>query len=424
MSLATAVCFYNNGTLDKRAFTMMGLSAKADDTAIGFFGTGFKYAIATLLRNNCTIRVVVRNDEHDDNDERVFDFHSAVGNFRGKEHDFVYCVYTDSYSDEEETIELPFTTHLGANWKLWQAYRELFTNAKDEAGGVQLVNLPRDGGSSLRPGDVNIYVTGADFLEVYHNHDKYFLNAQAVATGYRMRCVPKMADHDNVVYYKTMYTGTKLDKPTYFTYDYIKTVELTEDRTLADTWFLRNHIGEIWLANMSFDMLVEHLPKIAKDTYYEYGIESGYHDGCEDFHRACAYLNEMNRPMPMWARDVYSKKLPFDQQVEQYKPTRHQRTQLKKALDILAHHKHNIDGDKLILCASLPNDVLGYYKAGIIYIAKSAFERGFEKLLGTLYEEYLHHIEGCDDMSRQMQNILVDKCASLMEQVYEMEQSE
>ena len=408
------VCFCNNGAFDKRAFTMMGLSAKADDKAIGFFGTGFKYAIATLLRHGARVRVAV----NDNGKYTVYTFFTVKDVFRDKEHDFMY------YSDGNNEYALPFTAHLGKNWKIWQAYRELYTNALDEGGGVVLLEDDTVG-AILERGDVCIYVTNcSELVDVYHDRDKYFLNAPSLVEGYRMRAVEKHSNSDNVVYYKTMYTGTKVDKETYFTYDYTKTVELTEDRTLADTWYLRSHIGELWVQNMSYDMLIEHLPKITNDKYFEYNIDAGWHDGSEDFHRACAYLNKMERPMPMWARDVYTKQLPFDKQIDLYKPTRHQRVQLNKAIDILAHHKHLIDAtsEKLVLCASLPNDVLGYYKDGVIYIAKEAFNRGFEKLLGTLYEEHIHMIEGCDDMSRQMQNILVDKCASLMEQVYDMEQ--
>lgn len=413
-----AICFHNNGTLERRAFTMMGLSAKADEKAIGFFGTGFKYGIATLLRHGASIRIVAQDGY---GEYVTYDFSSAPGKFRGKEHNFVYCSISNDVGEyEEDEFELPFTTHLGANWKLWQAYRELYTNAKDEGGGVVLIDVDE----VYKRNGVNVFVTNCpDFVEVYHNHNKYFLNAETLVEGYRMRAVEKQHNSDNVVYYKTMYTGTKLDKESYLTYDYIKTVELTEDRTLGDTWYLRTHIGELWINNMSYDMLVEHLPKIANDRYYEYGIDASYHEGSEDFHRACKYLNEMHLPMPMWARDVYSRKLPFDQQVEPYKPTRHQRMQLQRAIAVLAHHRHMIDMNNVVLCNSLPNDVLGYYKQGTIYIAKEAFTRGFEKLLGTLYEEHIHMVNNCIDMSREMQNILVDDCASLMLQIYEMEET-
>jgi len=386
---------------------MMGLSAKKDDTAIGFFGTGFKYAIATLLRLGATIEITARSGEG----YTTYNFYSIGDKFRGKEFECIYC------ESEQDRIELPFTTHLGANWKAWQAYRELFTNAKDEGGGVALIDDLK-----VAAADIVVSVTDNNIAKVFEEHDKYFLNEEAVSTGYRMRCVQKRQTHDNVVYYKSMYTGTRLDKPTFFTYDYVKTVDLTEDRTLADTWYIRTHIGELWACNMDYDTLVEYLPKIANQDYFENSLDTGYHAGSEDFLNACAYLNKMHRPMPMWARDMYIKTLPFDQQIEAYKPTRHQKAQLAKAIEILAHHKYMIDLEKLHLCTSLPSDVLGYYRDGNIYIAKEAFDRGFEKLLGTLYEEWLHMHEQCDDMSRSMQNILVDRVASLMEQVYDMEQ--
>lgn len=411
----TSICFYNNGTLDKRAFTMLGLSAKSSDEAIGFFGTGFKYAIATILRHGCDVTITANGKE--------YNFYTKSDRFRDTEYNAIYCSYALSSYDNPDgvvKIELPFTTHLGASWKLWQAYRELFTNAKDEGGGVQPIDID-DPACTFKPGDVCVYVTGPDFVAVYDNHDMYFLNAETVVQGYKIRAVAQQQRSNNVVYYKTMYTGTQLDRLTYFTYDYTHTMPLTEDRTLNDTWLIGSHICELWLEKMSYDLLIEHLPKIAKDVYYEYHLNTGYHTGSEDFMRACEYLNKHNRPMPMWARDAYIRQLPFSQQIEPYTPTRFERRKLKRAIAILAHHKRIIDTDKLVLCASLPEDVLGYYNKGFIYISREAFNRGFEKLLGTLYEEHIHMIEGLDDMSRAIQNLLVDKCAALMEQVYMME---
>ena len=412
MSITNAVCFYNDGEFDRRSFTMLGLSAKSNDNPIGFFGTGFKYAIATLLRNGLNVRIVT--------DDSEYDFYTATSSFRDKEYTSIYC----KILGVDNAIELPFTTHLGANWKLWQAYRELYTNAKDELGGVCLAdfNGPRVAG------DVCVLVGGDNIhnlIEVYNKHTKYFLPAEhpTLADGERMRCVDKKHDSDNVIYYKTMYTGTKLDKRSYFTYDYTSTQELTEDRTLANPWMLREHIGDVWVLAMSYDMLVEHLPHIASSEYFESNLDVGYKTPSEDFYRACQYLNEHHKQMPMWARDLYTKSLPFDKQVLRYTPTRYQRLQLAKAVRILHHHKHMIDPERIVLCVSLPDDLLGYYRDAIIYISKSVFDHGFEKLLGTVYEEYIHEHDNTHDYSRKMQNILVDKCASLMLEVYEMETS-
>jgi len=408
-----AVCFYNDGTFDKRSFTMLGLSAKSSDDSIGFFGTGFKYAIATLLRNGLSVRIVTRST--------VYNFRTEAATFRDKDYTSIFCDLGEEMGDY---IELPFTTHLGANWKLWQAYRELYTNAKDEGGGVCLTDF--DGSDCAGAGDVCVLVGGDNvksFIDVYHKHDKYFLNENidAICVGDRMRVVRRKSDSDNVVYYRTMYTGTKLDKESLFTYDYTAKQELTEDRTLAFPWMLREHIGDLWANDMSYDLLIENLPKVAKSDVFEYNLETSYRGPSEQFTRACAYLTEHHMSMPMWARDLYTKQLPFDQQVIIYTPTRHQSALLKRAIRVMHHHRCMVDIERLVLCVSLPDETLGYYAEGIIYISKQVFDMGFEKLLGTIYEEYIHQHDGAHDNSRKMQNILVDRVASLMLEVYDIE---
>ena len=42
----------NKGEIYEKAFTLIGASTKrGDDSKIGFFGSGLKYAMAVLLRN-------------------------------------------------------------------------------------------------------------------------------------------------------------------------------------------------------------------------------------------------------------------------------------------------------------------------------------------------------------------------------------
>jgi len=408
--MTKAICFFNNGQLDRRSFTMLGLSAKSDDRAIGFFGTGFKYAIATLLRHGAKIHIVAGKD-----DEYVF--YTSPDTFRGKE---IQVIYVHHMSTHRET-ELPFTTHLGANWELWQAYRELYTNALDEGGGCVPIGSYEDDDISDNEHDVRVYVVHDEFADLFNQHDKYFIKAKTLAKSFNIRCVEKVPNSDNVVYYKTMYTGTKLDKPTYFTYDYITTVDLTEDRTIKDTWSLRHHISRLWLECMTEDFLKQHLPHIAKERMFENQLSNDYCTPTEAFINACAYLNKFHQPMPLWARDAYNKHRPFDEQIEKYTLNRHERMMLKRACNIMTANRCMVDIDTIVTCASLPNDILGLAKDNTIYLAKEAFERGHICLLGTLYEEWLHLTKRYDDNTREMQNHLVDKVANLMLQVYDME---
>jgi hypothetical protein len=415
--MSKLVCFYNNGTFDTRSFTIMGLSAKESDKAIGFFGTGFKYAIATLLRHGASVRLAVNADPQlRDDGYTLYTFTTKADHFRGKEHEFVHCVVEDPIAEyEPRFIELPFTTHLGANWSLWQAYRELYTNsAIDEGGGVMVTS-----DMVIKPADICIYVDHPDFMQVYNNHDKYFIrDVPTLCESSDMRCVARVENSDNVVYYRSMYTGTRLDKETYFTYDYTSHQKLTEDRTLADTWSIRNDISEIWVHHMDYRMLVDNLPHIAKSHFYESQLNDYSYTPGEEFKKAVKYLIDTHVPIPMWAMSVYTKSLPFNKQIDRYKLDNYQGKLLDRAIKVMKYLDMHVDKKLVYPCVSLPDEVLGLYRDGRMYISKTAFEKGFTCLLGTLYEEWLHHTTKCEDMTREMQNKLVDRIATLMDRIY------
>lgn len=113
----------NTGLLEIDLITTMGVNIKECDSPIGYFGTGLKYAICTLLRNNIDFSLWIGNSE--------FTFGTAPKTIRGKE--FSYCVLVGEF----DSRELPYVTTLGKNWEVWQAYRELYSNCLDEGGSVE-----------------------------------------------------------------------------------------------------------------------------------------------------------------------------------------------------------------------------------------------------------------------------------------------
>src|SRR5882724_11960473 len=122
------IVFQNPGLIDLDAALVMGVNAKLGESPIGFFGTGLKYAMATLLRNNCRFRIFRGVEE--------FQITTQKLSFRDKNFDLVWL----------NGSKLGFTTDLGRNWKPWQAYRELYSNAKDEGGQTfqsnEVIGLP------------------------------------------------------------------------------------------------------------------------------------------------------------------------------------------------------------------------------------------------------------------------------------------
>ena len=110
------IMIQNNGEVDVKAFTLLGASVKNNDDSIGFFGSGSKYAIATLLRHGYSILVY--------SGLTPIEITSQGVNFRGEE-------FRQIFVNGEPTS---LTTRTGPTWELWMAMRELICNAMDESG--------------------------------------------------------------------------------------------------------------------------------------------------------------------------------------------------------------------------------------------------------------------------------------------------
>ena len=104
----------NPGLLEIDLITTMGAHVKESDSYLGRFGTGMKYAIAVLLRDNIDFDLYIG--------ENRYEFYTESVTLRGKE--FKKCFMRGP----ADSVPLGFTTDLGRDWKPWMAYRELFTN--------------------------------------------------------------------------------------------------------------------------------------------------------------------------------------------------------------------------------------------------------------------------------------------------------
>lgn len=114
--MAKFYCFENQGELDPRALTLLGASSKSDGNSIGFFGSGFKYAIACLLRNGIAISVY--------SGERRIEIGTVATTFCGAAIDIVTV----------DGIETSLTTRTGPKWEIRDAIREIWSNCLDEGG--------------------------------------------------------------------------------------------------------------------------------------------------------------------------------------------------------------------------------------------------------------------------------------------------
>lgn len=111
----THLVIRNQGLIEPGDLTLMGSSTKRDDdTKIGMYGSGNKYAHAWFLRNNIDVRIFSGLDE-------IVISHDLV-----KHRDRDVAVMT--VNGEKTSI----TSEMGPEWTGWMALREVISNAIDE----------------------------------------------------------------------------------------------------------------------------------------------------------------------------------------------------------------------------------------------------------------------------------------------------
>ena len=225
----TAVVFQNQGLIDIRAFTVMGINSKPNsDSPIGFFGTGLKYAIAVLVREGMSPVLWIGGDK--------YTFTARREKFRDKDFDFIRMKTEKRHWFKPQYTSLPFTTELGKNWKLWQAFRELESNTRDENGSTFLVDSqPKLGGGLIEALDntTTFIVEGDAFVDVFNNMDDIFLAPTDLNWVSKDTSVEILYGDSPYLYFRGLRVKDFPEpKRSKYTYNILEKTELTEDRTV------------------------------------------------------------------------------------------------------------------------------------------------------------------------------------------------
>lgn len=151
----------SKGEIEKEAFTLIGASSKRTSTTkIGYYGSGLKYSIASMLRNHISFRVFRGIHE--------VKFTTSGTKFREEEFD-VICV------DGEKTS---LTVGMGGkDWDLpFAPIREIYSNALDEDTEAKLEQAEADGIAG-EAGFTTFYIEMTESVRhFYDNMFYYFCN--------------------------------------------------------------------------------------------------------------------------------------------------------------------------------------------------------------------------------------------------------
>jgi hypothetical protein len=209
------IVFKNPGLINVTALTTMGVNVKETENPIGIFGTGLKYAIAIILRAGGKI-IVYRGLKR-------LEFGLRTKTVRGQEIKVVTM----------NGRELGFTDRMGLNWQMWMAYRELWSNTRDEKGHVWAIDdttLSPFGSENSQPkrGTTTIIVECQEFERVHQTRHEIILQT---SPEHSLKGVEVHPGESKYLYYRGIRVH-ELPKPSRYTYNLLGAQYLTEDRTI------------------------------------------------------------------------------------------------------------------------------------------------------------------------------------------------
>lgn len=403
--MSSAVYFCNPGHLDLRALTVMGLNAKPNSgNPIGFFGTGFKYALAVCARIGADVKIRTNN--------RWYVLDKEYSDFRGKE--FFMLMLRDLHTGEV-THNLPFTTELGKNWETWTVVRELGSNARDEGGDFYIEPCEDD---------TTIIVEHDDIFDLAATRNSVFLDEPKLDCSDDPR--PNVTIHDvktGAIFYRGIRVAKLLNNTatSMYTYNIIANTRLTEDRTLLSSHGALMEIGEA-IAKCNDPQIIEKCIRVenqgeGKKLESEI-IFGGYLNSqeCKIFLNCVESCIDRKIKVHKNVMDFYLKTMPkpVPKRVENddYEAMLHESLKLLKVMGI------NLSKDCVEIVESIPNHnafAIADINRDMISVAEMTFAQGQDFVNATMLEEALHLNERLSDCSQEMQERLCEVAVHLAE---------
>lgn len=383
------IIFENDGEIDIQAIKTMGASIK-EDGAIGYFGTGLKFAIAVLMRNNQSLVIY--------SGLNVFVFTKARIEIRGKEFDLVML----------NGESMGFTSELGKNWQMWMAFREFYCNCLDEHG--QIYNS--DVFPSAQEGKTIIIIKGELFESEYARRSDNFLETKPIFE------TDELDIHTGRSHF-SFYKGVRvydLPKPGQYVYNYKSNLELTEDRTVKNPFYIHYAIGKairmLTDEEVIYKIITAPLGRLEADI--DLNNSSQY---SEEFERVA--VREYKRNPKNINKTLYKfvRSLNVNNLYESMTLSAVEVKQLAKAIEFCDFLGYSCSEYKIICTLTMGPSVMAMVirERNEIIISKQCFEKGTKYLTSTLIEEIIHLRESLDDETRSMQTYLFDKIISLGE---------
>ncbi len=384
------VSFQNKGLIDLEAVTTFGVNVKEIANPFGYFGTGMKYAIAILLRNGQKVTLWRGKTKH------VFTLEEKK--IRKKPFRVV-CM------DGEN---IGFTDDLGKNWDMWQVFRELYCNTMDENGWT----IPRK--AEPKAYHTTLIIEGEAFHNAYANKGSIVLERPTI---YELPGLLVHTGGSDVLFYNNIRVASlEEDNHSAMTYNFVKKMPLTEDRTLEGTYEVKEVFRKLVVKGDNEHFIRDFVTCPANTFESRLDLEWGDVPS-ETFLKVMSEVDfrDVNNEglLRIYQEATREAKQPVFMDLNNI-----EEQQLEKAyvfLELLGYN--DVRKYKVRLSDELKPGVMGMAYAGQIILAKMTFLLGTKQVASTLLEEYLHLAKGFKDHSYQFQNHLFDQIITLGERL-------
>jgi hypothetical protein len=362
------IIFRNPGIIDLDAIRTMGVSVKLPGS-FGYFGTGLKYAIATILRGGGSILIAAPPHE--------ITFRTRDIEVRGQPFKTVQMdVNNAGWHD------MGFTDQLGKNWEPWMVLRELGCNALDESGEFwhateeEAAEYEATGQEWGAADTTTIVVVWSDLDAAFKNKNEIFIDGDApiLTSSSKVEVIDMPASH---FFYRGI-RAHKLNKPSRATYNILAEQQLTEDRTLANVYSAKSLIRQLWLQETN-PFILETLLS-AGQQYYEYDLE--YHNETfikpsDEFIKVVLYLRNNRKLREMIAPGAVTtlqKHLRSAEKEFGYTRSHYMEDEFGQVMEALGEIFQNdpldLDKQKFVMVEELPDDQLALSEDGRMYVRR------------------------------------------------------
>jgi len=257
----------NKGLLEVEALTLLGASSKREDLSkIGKFGSGNKYALAYFLRHGYQVKIFSGKDE----------IILGLNRKTFREHDFDVITVNGA--------ETSITTEFGHEWTLWQAVRELYSNAVDEGllhfgfseiDGMdydqRLIDYCSDKGNSVT--EIQIGVT-PEIEDLMFNIRDYIATGNEVLFECEYGKIYRKHNNTACIYYRGI-KCFETKKESVYDYDF-NHATINEQRLLAYAWTLPQEMWKLLFKCGDARVIRQLLQEIQEVKFLENDIDNDF----------------------------------------------------------------------------------------------------------------------------------------------------